>query len=117
MEHLIEKSFGTYPEDHSFGDRGLQYDSVANTVNHIGAFVEIFRGLNLSKTMKEISLFLMRTSIVPGFTTIDKTILARCTLSVTSRLRTLHKASICLDIGIPKIPPMSELLVKSLEEI
>ncbi|KAI7822274.1 hypothetical protein BX661DRAFT_200456 [Kickxella alabastrina] len=28
MEHLIKRIFGTYPEDYSFGDKGLQYDSV-----------------------------------------------------------------------------------------
>ncbi|KAJ1945277.1 hypothetical protein GGF37_001778 [Kickxella alabastrina] len=45
MACLIKRVFYTYPEDYSFSDKGLQYDSVANTVNHIGAFVEIFRGL------------------------------------------------------------------------
>ncbi|KAI7833908.1 hypothetical protein BX661DRAFT_217431 [Kickxella alabastrina] len=49
MACVIKKVFDTYPEDYSFGDKGLQYDSVANTVNHIGAFVEIFRVLNLNK--------------------------------------------------------------------
>ncbi|KAI7834315.1 hypothetical protein BX661DRAFT_215687 [Kickxella alabastrina] len=114
---LIESFFGTYPKGYSFSNKGFQYDTVANTVNYIGTFVEIFRFLNL-KEMKTISLFLMRTSIVPGSTTIDKTIFSRSILSVTmSRLRALHKDSLCLDIEFPKIPPMRELLVKLPEEI
>ncbi|KAJ1898774.1 hypothetical protein LPJ66_002545, partial [Kickxella alabastrina] len=74
IERLIERIFGTYPEDYSFGDKGLKYDSSANTVKHIGCFVESFRLLNV-KDVRKISLFPMKTSVVPGFTTIDKTIL------------------------------------------
>ncbi|KAJ1940562.1 hypothetical protein GGF37_003923 [Kickxella alabastrina] len=36
MERLMERIFGTHPEDYSFGDKGLQYDSAAKTLNHIG---------------------------------------------------------------------------------
>ncbi|KAI7827867.1 hypothetical protein BX661DRAFT_198441 [Kickxella alabastrina] len=60
MEHPIERVFSTYHEGYSFGNKGLQYDSVANTVNHIGAF-----------------------------------------------------DGLCLDIKVPKIRPMRELLVKA----
>ncbi|KAI7830912.1 hypothetical protein BX661DRAFT_170107 [Kickxella alabastrina] len=49
MDHLIERIFGTFPEDYSFRDKGLQYDFVTKRVNHFGAFVEIFRVLNLNK--------------------------------------------------------------------
>ncbi|KAJ1934467.1 hypothetical protein GGF37_006352, partial [Kickxella alabastrina] len=105
MARPIESFFGAYPEGYSFGDKELKYNSVAEPVNYFGAFVEMFQSLNPNKAVKTISLFPMRTSIVPGFTTIDKTILAKFILSVIkSRLRALHKDSLCLDIEIPEIP-------------
>ncbi|KAJ1897744.1 hypothetical protein LPJ66_003182 [Kickxella alabastrina] len=33
IERLIERIFGTYPKDYSFGDKGLQYDSVCDIRN------------------------------------------------------------------------------------
>ncbi|KAI7827905.1 hypothetical protein BX661DRAFT_198467 [Kickxella alabastrina] len=116
MEHLIERIFGAYPEDYGFGYKELQYDSVANTVNHIGAFVDIFRVLNLNKAMKTILLFPMRMSIAPGFTMLNKTIIAWCILSITkSRLKALHKDNICLGIEIPEIPHLKDPKGKSPE--
>ncbi|KAI7835108.1 hypothetical protein BX661DRAFT_211554, partial [Kickxella alabastrina] len=88
---LIESFFGTYPEDYIFSDNGLKYDSVAKPVNHFGASVEMFRSLKLNEAVNTISLFPTRTSIVLGFTTLDKTILARGILPITkSRLKALH---------------------------
>ncbi|KAI7831900.1 hypothetical protein BX661DRAFT_169759 [Kickxella alabastrina] len=49
IERLIERIFGTYPEDYSFSDKGLKYDSSANTVKHIVTFVEVFRLLNVKE--------------------------------------------------------------------
>ncbi|KAJ1943708.1 hypothetical protein GGF37_002526 [Kickxella alabastrina] len=116
MEHLIERIFGAYPEDYGFGYKELQYDSVANTVNHIGAFVDIFRVLNLNKAVKTILLFPMRMSIAPGFTMLNKTIIAWCILSITkSRLKALHKDNICLGIEIPEIPHLKDPKGKSPE--
>ncbi|KAJ1883937.1 hypothetical protein LPJ66_010855, partial [Kickxella alabastrina] len=118
MARLIESFFGAYPEDYSFGDKGLQYNSVVNTVKHIGAFVEMFRSLNLNKAVKTVSLFPMRTSIVLSLTMLDKIILARRILSITkSQLKALHKENICLDIKISEIPRLRDLEGKSPEEI
>ncbi|KAJ1901532.1 hypothetical protein LPJ66_000706 [Kickxella alabastrina] len=116
MTRLIENFFDTYPEDYSFNDNGLKYDSVAKPVNRFGAFVEMFRSLKLNEAVNTISLFLMRTSIVPGFNTLDKTILAWCILSITkSRLKALHREKLCLDIKIPEIPRLRDLEGKSPE--
>ncbi|KAJ1901810.1 hypothetical protein LPJ66_000481 [Kickxella alabastrina] len=116
MARLIESFFGTYPEDYSLSDNGLKYDSVAKPVNRFGAFVEMFRSLKLNEAVNTISLFLMRTSIVLSLTMLDKTILAKCILSITkSRLKVLHKEKLCLDIKIPEIPRLKDPKGKSPE--
>ncbi|KAJ1936049.1 hypothetical protein GGF37_005762, partial [Kickxella alabastrina] len=115
---LIESFFGTYPEDYIFSDNGLKYDSVAKPVNHFGASVEMFRSLKLNEAVNTISLFPTRTSIVLGFTTLDKTILARGILPITkSRLKALHNGKLYLDIKLPEIPRLKDLKGKSPEEI
>ncbi|KAI7835116.1 hypothetical protein BX661DRAFT_222000 [Kickxella alabastrina] len=107
---LIESFFGTYPEDYIFSDNGLKYDSVAKPVNHFGASVEMFRSLKLNEAVNTISLFPTRTSIVLGFTTLDKTILARGILPITkSRLKALHNGKLYLDIKLPEIPRLKDL--------